>query len=668
MADLFDDDVQDLIRRFVDTMTPEQRWAMILEGSSDDDDETLAELQHARELLSAQVGENEQDQVKAAEIETPEQALALSDMMRALQPQSELATVAAAGDSAAVALLLQNGHDANHKDGVGETALYLAAARGHSDIVSQLLDAGADPDIAEDIKSWSPLHAVCQIGNETMAKHLLRHGASPSIRDNKSWTPLHVACLYGNAGCVEALIESSADVDAEDSDGRKPIHVAVDFGQEAVIRLLVENGVALDCADSEGTTPLHLAATSRPFSPPVQLLLQLGAQVDPQDAHRVTPLLVAVMNKTSDPELMIPPLLRWRADVDLQDESGLSPAFAAIARYKTQERMRYCRLVLERSQMLNGITTIHDEPQTLLLYAIETRNILAVRLLLELGASLDLGVERMVERTGVQYLPVFAATVARDPEQPEILATLLQEGADPNSCFTFACTPLHICAAIGHNSCAQTLLDARADMNMLDANGSTPLQVAIQKGHSDVAKTLIAADADVNAGTNLMSGTPLHLALRNYEEEVLLALVRADADPTAKDYQMDTPLDMLRELVQKVLFHQQDELVASQNNVAEHNDALQEEDGNEEAIRDTALIADPALLPSYNRVLTLMLEKMADRDARKFGWPLMGEEGWYGAQLLSMVPAALEDHTRPGPKIRDVKNRYTMQSLKPFVG
>ena len=657
MEGSLDEDIQASWRRYMDTLTREQMLAMLLEDSSDDDDETQGAIQDAQELFSDREGQDNQDQVQSRTIETPEQALALSDLMRSLSSRNRLANAAATGSSIAVAQLLDDGHNVNYKDGKGETAVYVAAVRGYSQVVAQLLDAGADINLAEDTKAWSPLHALAQAGNQAMIELLLARGAYPGTRDKASWTPLHVACLYGHIGCVETLIKGGADAEAADRQGRKPIHVAVDFGQEATIRLLVANGVALDRKDTEGATPLHLAVEERPFPPPVHLLLHLGAEIDPQDAAGSTPLSIAVTNKTSDPRLMIPPLLRWGADVDVQNNDGLSPALAAIATYRTQGAMKYCRSILDCSRMLNSIVTIKAVPYTLLLFAIETRNLLAVDMLLEQGARLDLS----VEREGMRYFPVFAATVARSPEEPEILTTLLRKGGDANAQLVLDSTPLHLCAAIGHNICAQILLDAEADKNMLDANGSTPLQLAIANGNPRLAKTLVAAGADVNAGTNHMSGTPLHLAIKNYEEDLLLALIRASADPTAKDDRMDTPVDMMRSLARQCLDPGEDKHSATQTNAANN----QHEGSQIEAhVDDSVLVADPACHLSYLRILGLLLEKIADRDAKKFGWPPIGEEGWYEAEMFSKMQETT--HARSGPRIRNVKYQYERRSLMPL--
>ena len=56
---------------------------------------------------------------------------------------------------------------------------------------------GADPN-TQDNAGWSPLHEACNRGNLSVAKLLLRHGASVNTPGMGRETPLHDAARNGH--------------------------------------------------------------------------------------------------------------------------------------------------------------------------------------------------------------------------------------------------------------------------------------------------------------------------------------------------------------------------------------------------------------------------------------------------------------------------------------
>src|SRR6185503_12780260 len=91
--------------------------------------------------------------------------------------------------------------------------------------------------------------------------------------------------------------------------------------------------------------------------------------------------------------------------------------------------------------------------------AIETRNLLAVRLLLSTGMNVAI-------KNGSGW------------------------------------TPLIACAVIGNLQAAQALIDAGADVNARDPQGYTSLHWAAFRGYSHVTELLLAKGADVNVRNN----------------------------------------------------------------------------------------------------------------------------------------------------------------------
>jgi hypothetical protein len=81
----------------------------------------------------------------------------------------------------------------------------------------------------------------------------------------------------------------------------------------------------------------------------------------------------------------------------------------------------------------------------------------------------------------------------------QLVADLVQRGADLEACDDDGFTALMYAAKAGHGHVVGLLVRAGADVNRRDREGSTPLMFAAQHGHLGVVKTLLAAGADVAA-------------------------------------------------------------------------------------------------------------------------------------------------------------------------
>lgn len=84
------------------------------------------------------------------------------------------------------------------------------------------------------------------------------------------------------------------------------------------------------------------------------------------------------------------------------------------------------------------------------------------------------------------------------------------------------------------------------------------------------------------------------------------------------------------------------------------------------ADHDAIVTVGSSLQQVYNRILTFMLEKLADRDARRLGWPCMAGEGWYQTELMSrlQVPSPHANQVRRGARLASLKSHYTVQPFK----
>jgi ankyrin repeat protein len=111
-----------------------------------------------------------------------------------------------------------------------------------------------------------------------------------------------------------------------------------------------------------------------------------------------------------------------------------------------------------------------------------------------------------------------ALAFAMSLNQPDIIAALIDAGADVNSPSTFsdsgeAAPPIFLAIRSGDLAIIQQLIAAGANVNALDKQGSTPLHRAVlaqpPEFASELATTLLRAGADPNA-MRPNGGTPLH--------------------------------------------------------------------------------------------------------------------------------------------------------------
>jgi ankyrin repeat protein len=257
--------------------------------------------------------------------------------------RTRLMSLARAGDSKRVALLLKVGAKVDAKDTRGSTALHCASEAGHATIVRQLLDKGADANVV-DRDNETPLtlaipgdygsivhllldkgadvnaHVLVQDDNDEdgemtnrdtplmeavgdfetshtdIVHDLLKHGASINAEGYQGRTPLHSACFGADESFVRLFLDRGADPRALAKDGYTPLHAASNRGREAHVRLLLDKGADINAPTDYGRTPLH-SACEWDNKAVVRLLLGRGADVNAKTKGGQTPLSAARNHK-----------------------------------------------------------------------------------------------------------------------------------------------------------------------------------------------------------------------------------------------------------------------------------------------------------------------------------------------------------------------------------
>jgi ankyrin repeat protein len=250
------------------------------------------------------------------------------------------------GDHAAVQTLLDQGADANARNGLRDTALMQAAlnsdremmrlllrrgaevrARGVYDVtvllralhdpakVELLLQQGARIDdramvlaamsagsrktlellhqrggnVNASVGGYTVLMAAAYSGDLDAATWLVEHGADVSVRSEAGCTALNGAAVSGNAAIVKLLLDRGADPNVRyqepDSNGdfQTPLMNTAWHGHAECLKLLVARGADVNVQGGPfGRSPLLCAATTGSEAT-VRLLLAHGANVHAQD-------------------------------------------------------------------------------------------------------------------------------------------------------------------------------------------------------------------------------------------------------------------------------------------------------------------------------------------------------------------------------------------------
>ena len=119
-----------------------------------------------------------------------------------------LLNASASGDTRAIHVLLQHGHDANEAfPMIGTRPLMVAAAHGQLDTMRALLAAGADVNV-EDWTGWTALHAGALNGEPAIVALLLAHGAIPSPSRWYLRSPARIAETLGHTAVIQLLLDS----------------------------------------------------------------------------------------------------------------------------------------------------------------------------------------------------------------------------------------------------------------------------------------------------------------------------------------------------------------------------------------------------------------------------------------------------------------------------
>ncbi|KAI9732413.1 MAG: hypothetical protein M1834_001621 [Cirrosporium novae-zelandiae] len=505
-----------------------------------------------------------------------------------------LVQAARKGKSDMVKFLLENGADISHTDFMGQTALHKACISGHMDLVEYLLNYPKVTVDPVDQSERTPLYFAAERGYLDIVNLLIKHDANVNYLDRRWETAMFKPAGNGHTAVVSRLLDVGTNPTKLDMWDRTPLRFAAMRGRKDIVRMLLERTkIDQNKPDWMGRPVLHAGAAylRQGQEEVIDILFEHGAQPATQGYEGGSALHAAISRESDQPPVtkdLVEKLIHYGVPIDTVDEHGKTPLALAVQ----SENLEVVEHLL-KSGASPGNTALHC--------AIETGNIVVVKLLLCYQSNLDLTERNLSGETALhiaakegdeailkELLNAKIATRLLDMEgmtalmraeklEKEGLVSLLQN-ADPapagdyetraasglwgrraihwaaedgkdvkiymtddetlNSKDDVGRTALHLATLLGCLMVVQQLLSAKADVDLTEELGQTPLHYAAENGNMEIMEALISAEADINAQDKWFR-SPLHLAVQKGHSETASRLISADAQ-IQSDYQQQT--------------------------------------------------------------------------------------------------------------------------------
>ncbi|KAM4608235.1 uncharacterized protein ankrd50l isoform 2-T2 [Polymixia lowei] len=402
-------------------------------------------------------------------------------------------------------LLLERGADPEHRDRDGMTPLLLAAYEGHEDIVELLLEAGADVDETAGpnvntpaAAAVTPLLAAAAMGHIKTVGRVLFWGAAVDAIDGEGRTALSLAAARGSVEVVRALLDRGLDENHKDDLGWTPLHAAACEGHRAACAALTERGsmARVGEMDIEGRTPLILAAQEGHCST-ARLLLDRRSPIDHRAYDGHSALSAALLEGHAEVAEL---LMRRGTDTDVRDAEGRPLLYLLVL----EGHLDMAALLVEKGGV--PLESRDSEGRTALHVASWQGNVEAVGLLLRYGADPN--------AQDAEGRPPLHSVAWRGHVE---VGQLLLEAKGINvdlACRQQGATALSIAAQEEHANIVAMLLERGANPDHMDKYGRSPVKVAGKRGHFNIVRLLESYGAKPYPGL-LPTSNPLSPARTN---------------------------------------------------------------------------------------------------------------------------------------------------------
>ncbi|MBO8436651.1 MAG: ankyrin repeat domain-containing protein [Spirochaetes bacterium] len=419
-------------------------------------------------------------------------------------------------------------------DGIAEDKeglLFYAIDKNSSALLTMLIAAGADVN-AKDEDGSSVINTSLREA-PTLAKLLIENGADPNSADSDGYTPIGVVIDEKNLSMIPLLSEAGADINAICTpDGLTPLTAVVSEEDIEAVKIIIANGADPNTADRNGNTPLAYAVESLDEAV-IDVILESGGDLSsvPDEA-----LPYVVYNEHAD---LARKLISAVSDINATDDDG--------------DTALYCAVLNDDAELVSDLLEAGSNPNAgegdSVHLAIENGYDDILALLLDSGADVN------TLKDG-EVTPLTLALLLRK-ESSALL--LIEKGADVNKCGWMQLSPISIAITNEMYNVADVLIDYGAECSSLllcklldkeesdlvikvldkglnaDEDHSALLSLAIRNSEEDIASKLIADGVEAK-------GLSLIYAIKNRMDSTAIALIENGTDPELTDEYGNTPL------------------------------------------------------------------------------------------------------------------------------
>jgi ankyrin repeat protein len=390
-----------------------------------------------------------------------------------------------------------------HSGSTSMTALGLAAERGEVEIVQMLLPRGIDVNAPVGRDGWTALLSAINNGHRAVVQLLVTAGANVNAW-SRGETPILLAAkceereiyqyLYP---LVNTAIRLCADRDGEQllqatrkrriREQNRPVEKFIEMatvGNTDEVNRAIELGLEIDELGAKGHTAL-MAAAYHGHRSIVNILLAAGADPnllsddDGLGTAGMTALMLAAGSFfANNRQQIVQLLIAGGADLNQRGAGGKTAIF-----YAALAGSGYADCV--EMAIVNGadLDLQDDLGHTVLSAVAAAENYGMFNLLMQAGAA----------TTGLESIQLIQAAGAGNVDRVKsLLATTVNLDLDRGAAMSNA-------AAAGHTQIVALLIQAGANVNLRDKLGFTPIASAAYAGYGEIVQLLIAAGADTQA-------------------------------------------------------------------------------------------------------------------------------------------------------------------------
>jgi len=332
---------------------------------------------------------------------------------------------------------------------------------------------------------------------------------------------------------VQLLLKANPDLSKQDAEGASVLHFAIGTSNEVLVAMLVKAGAPLGLKDHEGSTLLHEAAKQGSMRLVNALLTtenSLQEQVNVTDRTNSTPLHYAAMLGHSS---FVSFLLERGASVSIRDDTGRTALYHACLNGHADIVKKF--LSLSSINMMALLASGDTKGRTPLHAASCFGHWEVVASLLEHGA--DSGAQDTDLQTPVHLAAANGSLMS--------LTAMAKTGANLNAQTREGVFPLHLAVGHGHLDCVHFLCESDVDMACRDEMGDTPLHYATRAGETDAVRYILNRTKGIVTNLKNKHGqTSLHYAALYKAPVIAVLLVQYKGNPDGRDTLGQSPIKL----------------------------------------------------------------------------------------------------------------------------